>query len=39
MGAGMCMVFYDFCRCDLPGFFEPFIPVRRPGWGLNDIAA
>jgi hypothetical protein len=24
---------------DLPGFSEPFIPVRRPGWGLNDIAA
>ncbi|MDP1656056.1 MAG: hypothetical protein Q8K91_02860 [Hylemonella sp.] len=23
---------------DLPGFSEPFIPVRRPGWGLNDIA-
>lgn len=24
---------------DLPGFSEPFIPVRRPGWELNDIAA
>jgi hypothetical protein len=22
-----------------PGFVEPFIPVRRTGWGLNDIAA
>jgi hypothetical protein len=26
------------CEGDLPGFFEPYIPVRRPGWGLNDIA-
>jgi len=24
---------------DLPGFSEPFIPVRRLGWGLNDIPA
>jgi len=23
---------------DLPGFSEPFIPVKRPDWGLNDIA-
>lgn len=30
--------FVSMGRVDLPGFSEPFIPVRRPGWGLNDIA-
>ncbi len=23
--------------CDLPGFSEPFIPVRRPGWHLPQV--
>jgi type I restriction enzyme R subunit len=26
-------------RIDLLGFFEPVIPVRRPGWGDLDCAA
>ncbi|MBX9870989.1 MAG: hypothetical protein K2X75_03240 [Burkholderiaceae bacterium] len=32
------IVYVFVFEADLPGFSEPFIPVRRPGWGLNDIA-
>lgn len=29
----------DPVRCDLVGFFEPFMLVRRPGWEWIDCAA
>jgi len=29
----------QWAAIDLLGFFEPVIPVRRPGWGEWDCAA